>query len=161
MFAFLIVLHALIALALIIVILLQSGKGGGLSGAFGGGGGAQTVFGGAGAATFLNKATVGLGAAFMLSSLTIAILAGGIGTSGPKSVLEETGPGMNNAAPVEQPGDEGMVPGTEPALDVTIPVTGEPPADAPGETPIGAPEEGSGNVPGDTPPPSGNPEDPQ
>ena len=46
MYAFLIIVHVLIALGLVISVLLQSGKGTGLAGAFGGGGGAMgAVFG--------------------------------------------------------------------------------------------------------------------
>lgn len=48
MTAFLTVIHALICIFLIISILLQSSKGGGLAGMFGGGGGMGNVFGGRG-----------------------------------------------------------------------------------------------------------------
>ena len=73
MFAFFVVIHVLICLALILVVLLQSGRGGGLAGAFGGGGG-QAFFGGRGAATFLSKATSWLAVAFMAMSILLAIL---------------------------------------------------------------------------------------
>ncbi|HEV8480033.1 MAG TPA: preprotein translocase subunit SecG [Candidatus Eisenbacteria bacterium] len=72
MLPFLIVLHVLICLLLVISVLLQAGKGGGLSGSFGAGG-SQALFGGRGAATFLNKATVVLGALFFVSSLALAM----------------------------------------------------------------------------------------
>jgi len=64
MYVLFLILHVLISLVLIVVVLLQSGKGGGLAGAFGGGGGSQAIFGGRGAATFLSKATTYLGAGF-------------------------------------------------------------------------------------------------
>ena len=52
------VVHVIVCVFLILVILLQAGKGGGMGGAFGGAG-AQTVFGGRGATTFLGKLTAG------------------------------------------------------------------------------------------------------
>jgi preprotein translocase subunit SecG len=67
-------IHIIISLALIVVVLLQSGKGGGLAGAFGGGGGMGTVFGGQAAATFLTKATRYLATAFMVTALAMALL---------------------------------------------------------------------------------------
>ncbi len=61
-------LHIVICIFLIISILMQSSKGGGLSGAFGGGGAMGAAFGGRGAATFLSKATAVLAVMFMLSN---------------------------------------------------------------------------------------------
>jgi preprotein translocase subunit SecG len=65
------VVHVVVCVFLILVILLQAGKGGGMGAAFGGAG-AQTVFGGRGAQTFLGKVTAGAAAVFMLTSLTLA-----------------------------------------------------------------------------------------
>lgn len=56
MYTLLIILFVLVSFSMIIVILLQAGKGQGLAGAFGGPG-AGAVFGGRGAATFLSKST--------------------------------------------------------------------------------------------------------
>jgi len=72
-FAFFVVIHILVCLALVFVVLLQSGRGGGLAGVFGGGA-AQTLFGGRGAATFLSKATAWLAIAFMVMSILLAVL---------------------------------------------------------------------------------------
>jgi preprotein translocase subunit SecG len=72
-FAFFVVIHIIVCVALILTVLLQAGKGGGLAGAFGGGA-AQTIFGGRGAATFLSKATSWLAVAFMAMSILLAIL---------------------------------------------------------------------------------------
>jgi len=63
----------LLAWVLIVVVLLQSGKGGGLASAFGGAGGTDAVFGGRGAATFLSKSTTVLGTLFFVTSLSLAI----------------------------------------------------------------------------------------
>lgn len=70
-------IHILISVGLILVVLLQSGKGGGLAGAFGGGGGVGAVFGGQTAADFLTKATRYLAIGFMLTSLTLALASRG------------------------------------------------------------------------------------
>ncbi len=87
-------IHILVSLALIVTVLLQSGKGGGLAGAFGGGGGAGAVFGGQTAATFLTKATRYLAVVFMITSLSLAFVIrarnvepvmGGMGQQAPTS----------------------------------------------------------------------------
>lgn len=73
MFAFFVAIHVLVCVALILIVLLQAGRGGGLAGAFGAQT-AQTLFGGRGAATFLSKATQWLAAAFMVMSILLAVL---------------------------------------------------------------------------------------
>ncbi|HET9599014.1 MAG TPA: preprotein translocase subunit SecG [Anaeromyxobacteraceae bacterium] len=64
------ILHILVCVVLILVILLQAGKGGGMGAAFGGG--SATVFGGRGAGTFLGKVTAACAGIFMLTSLFLA-----------------------------------------------------------------------------------------
>jgi preprotein translocase subunit SecG len=68
------ILHVIVCLFLMLTVLLQSGKGGGMGAAFGGGN-AATVFGGSGASTFLRKLTAGAVTIFMLDSMTLAFLA--------------------------------------------------------------------------------------
>jgi preprotein translocase subunit SecG len=85
-FAFFVVIHILICIALVFVVLLQSGRGGGLAGAFGGGA-AQTFFGGRGAATFLSKTTAWLAVGFMLMSILLAVLSARQGT-GSEGLLQ-------------------------------------------------------------------------
>jgi len=67
-------IHIVVCLFLIVVILLQSGKAADLAGAFGGMG-SQTAFGPRGSATLLSKATTASAAIFMVTSLTLSILA--------------------------------------------------------------------------------------
>ena len=69
----LVVLHIIVSLFLILVVLVQQGKGADLAGAFGGGG-SQTAFGARGATTLLHKLTTGFFIAFVVTSLTLAIL---------------------------------------------------------------------------------------
>jgi preprotein translocase subunit SecG len=66
------VLHVMACAFLILVILIQPGKSGGL-GALGGGG-AQQVFGGGGAGNFLTKTTWATAAIFFLTSISLAYL---------------------------------------------------------------------------------------
>src|SRR5688572_6849235 len=65
------IVHVICCLFLMLTVLLQSGKGGGMGAAFGGGN-AGTVFGGGGASTFLKKLTAGAATVFMLTSMTLA-----------------------------------------------------------------------------------------
>jgi preprotein translocase subunit SecG len=69
---FLTIIHILVCLFLILVVLLQAGKGGGMGIAFGGGGGSQTVFGSSGAGNFLTRLTSITAVLFMLTSLVLA-----------------------------------------------------------------------------------------
>lgn len=80
------IIHVIVCLFLVVVVLLQSGKAADLAGAFGGMG-SQTAFGPRGSATVLSKATTVAAALFMLTSLTLAILATR-NASGSSSVLE-------------------------------------------------------------------------
>ncbi len=89
----LIIIHVVVCIALIMIVLLQTGKGADMGAAFGGGS-SQTLFGSTGASTFLSKATTVAAIVFMLTSLTLAYMAGG---KVVKSVVTDT------QAPVEQP----------------------------------------------------------
>ena len=73
MIVLLVVLHIIISLFLILVVLVQQGKGADLAGAFGGGG-SQTAFGARGATTLLHKLTTTFFVLFVITSLALAIL---------------------------------------------------------------------------------------
>ncbi|MFQ5656561.1 MAG: preprotein translocase subunit SecG [Candidatus Methylomirabilales bacterium] len=81
--AMLLSLHILLALGLIGVILIQTGKGADIGAAFGGGS-SQTVFGGRGPTTFLHRLTTALTALFMVTSIILTIYAA---KGGPTSVI--------------------------------------------------------------------------
>jgi len=78
--------HILVCFFIIIVVLLQSGKSGDISAAFGGQG-SQTAFGPRGAASALSKATTWSAVAFMVTSITLAVYASKR-TTGSTSVLQ-------------------------------------------------------------------------
>jgi preprotein translocase subunit SecG len=97
------IIHVIVCLFLIIVVLLQSGKAGDISAAFGGQG-SQAAFGPRGAATALSKATTISAVLFMLTSVTLSINA--IKHGGPRSVLqgEKSAPAKTQpAAPTPTP----------------------------------------------------------
>jgi len=78
-------IHIIVCFFIIIVVLLQSGKSGDISAAFGGQG-SQTAFGPRGAASALSKATTWSAVAFMLTSITLSLYTTKRG--GPTSVLQ-------------------------------------------------------------------------
>jgi preprotein translocase subunit SecG len=69
----LIILHVVVCVAIIMIVLLQTGKGADIGAAFGGGS-SQTLFGSTGASTFLSKATTVVAIIFMITSLSLAYI---------------------------------------------------------------------------------------
>ena len=72
-FWLLIGIHVALCLFLILLVLIQNDKSGGLAGALGGGGGGASSF-GTGAATFISKLTQGVAIAFMAIVISINII---------------------------------------------------------------------------------------
>ena len=97
----LLILHIMIAAALIGVVLLQRSEGGALGIGGGGGGGFMT---GRGAANFLTRATAALAAGFFATSLFLSLV--GARSTGPRSVLEAP-PGKTQTAPDKKPTEQG------------------------------------------------------
>jgi preprotein translocase subunit SecG len=77
-------LHVIVCIILVLVVLLQSGKGADLAGAFGGGA-TQTAFGSRGPASFLSKMTTVAAIIFMLTSIGLSMIST---RSESKSILE-------------------------------------------------------------------------
>lgn len=69
-----ILVHISVCVALILIVLLQRGKGSDMGAAFGGS--SQAIFGSRGATTFLHKITAAIAIIFMLTSLSLAFLFG-------------------------------------------------------------------------------------
>jgi len=116
------IVHIFVSVVLVLVILLQAGKSGGMGAAFGGG--SQTVFGGRGAQTFLGKVTSACAAIFMLTSVTLAVLS------------SRTGSVVKAAPPPQAP-----VPGAPAGSQVPAPFQ------VPGQAPVSVPLPGSSPAP--------------
>ncbi|MBI2346382.1 MAG: preprotein translocase subunit SecG [Deltaproteobacteria bacterium] len=89
------VIHYLVCALLVLVILLQSGKGAEIGAVFSGS--SQTIFGGRGPATFFQKLTVGLALVFLCTSIGLAYYAK---VATQRTVIEE-------APAPEQPAESG------------------------------------------------------
>lgn len=108
-------LHIFVSIAMIGIVLLQSGKGAEMGASFGAGG-SQTVFGASGGNTFMNKLTTGAAIIFMLTSLTLAhlsssgssssIMSGKKAPAAPAAPAQQSAPAVpaTPAAPVAPQG---------------------------------------------------------
>jgi preprotein translocase subunit SecG len=133
------VVHTLIALAIIGLVLLQRGKGADAGAAFGAGA-SGTVFGARGSTNFFSRTTAILATAFFATSLTLAYLSSQ-SSDAPESILErtpattterpavETAPIIEDAPALPELDDEeGTASETEmPALDAEVPEEEAPP----------------------------------
>ncbi|MFQ5672289.1 MAG: preprotein translocase subunit SecG [Nitrospinales bacterium] len=86
MYALLITVHIIVALFLVVVVLLQTGKGAAMGSAFGSGG-SQAIFGSTGAGNFLTKLTTAAAAIFMVTSLSLTTISS---EKKSESVIPET-----------------------------------------------------------------------
>jgi preprotein translocase subunit SecG len=120
----LVILYVLVCLFLIMVVLLQQGKGADLAGAFGGGG-SQTSFGPRGTTNIMHRMTTGAFILFVVLCLTLTILSGKRRTSVMEDVpvavpveasetTETTEPMLGVAT------DEEAAPATEPVADEPV-----------------------------------------
>ncbi len=116
------IVHVLVCLFLIVVILLQSGKAADLAGAFGGMG-SQTAFGPRGSATLLSKATTISTIVFMLTSISLSILATrGAGVNGTALTRHATKNAPAVPAPAKAPAQSAAPAGQTPAVPVQVAV---------------------------------------
>lgn len=105
----LIALHVVVCIALIIIVLLQMGKGAEAGASFGAGG-SQTVFGASGGGSFMGKVTAGAAVIFMLTSLALAyfygspssqsIMPSSVATPAPEAPSPTAAPAPTPAEPV-------------------------------------------------------------
>ena len=89
------ILHVIVSIGLILVVLLQTGKGAEVGAVFGGS--SSTIFGSSGAGNFLTRLTTGMAIVFMITSLTLGYFAG----KKPTSTIFDTQ--TPPAAPVSPP----------------------------------------------------------
>jgi preprotein translocase subunit SecG len=105
------IIHVIVCIALILIILLQSGKGADIGAVFGGGS-SQTVFGSTGASTFLSKVTIGAAVVFMVTSIILTYFSGRGGMVTESSIV------------TEQPATQAPATTPAPAPDASPPVEG-------------------------------------
>ncbi len=128
MVTFITVIHVCLCLFLIVVVLLQTGKGADMGAAFGGA--SQTVFGATGALTLLHKVTTVTAVLFMLTSLSLAwhsarVQSGGGGLDGDIFDIEKERAEQKEA---EETGE--TVPAEGEGTELEAPVEEEAPAEA-------------------------------
>jgi preprotein translocase subunit SecG len=122
------VLHIFVCLMLMLVVLIQPGKSGGLGAALGGAG-AQQIFGGRGAGNFLTRTTWIAASVFFLTSVTLAYLSTSTGDS-----LEDLAKQRAKSAPTAPAGGTAPVAPAGDALPASGEAAGEAPA-APSDAP--------------------------
>jgi preprotein translocase subunit SecG len=153
----LIVLHIIVCSFLVLVVLLQAGKGGGVGIAFGGGG-SQTVFGSSGAGNFLTKITAICATIFFVNSLALAYLSSASDSNRLRALsekqalskkadqeaknkvlgdvdkarkdLQKSGAAPTSSAPATTPAPSSSAPATTPAPSSSAPATTPTPAPA-------------------------------
>lgn len=74
MYITLMTLHVIVCALVVFIVLIQSGKGAGLSNVFGGGGGGDALFSAPSGSMFIRKLTTGLAVAFFLTSLLLTYM---------------------------------------------------------------------------------------
>lgn len=97
------VIHIIVSIGLILVVLLQTGKGADMGAVFGGS--SATIFGSSGAGNFLTRLTTGMAIVFMITSLTLGYFSGKKPAS---SIFDSQRPAAEEAAqgrarPAKQP----------------------------------------------------------
>src|SRR5438094_3388502 len=102
MITLLTIFHVIVCIFLVLVVLLQQGKGADWAGAFGGGG-SQTTFGARGAGTILSRATTAAAIIFMITSLALTIL---ISQPGGSSAIREGARQQNQPQQQPAPGQQ-------------------------------------------------------
>jgi preprotein translocase subunit SecG len=122
-------IHVVVCLFLIIVVLLQSGKAADLAGAFGGMG-SQTAFGPRGSATLLSKATTLAAAVFMITSITLSIVAQRSAASSGSVLEREKAPAKSAPA---KPGASPAPAAPAPQSSAPVTTPPAPPQPAPAE----------------------------
>jgi preprotein translocase subunit SecG len=122
MYIALTIVHVFACLAIIGIVLLQSGKGADIGSAFGGAG-SQAVFGSMGTPTLLGKITTGIAIVFALTSFTLAILGG----ERASSVIREAAPPASAPAPAAPAAPTPVAPAAPTAPAPAAPTPASPP----------------------------------
>ena len=130
-----VIVHLLACIALIAIVLLQTGKGAEMGAAFGGA--SQTLFGGSGGSSFMSKLTTGAAVIFMITCLLLSFMYRP-GFRGGRSVMTEIPPVEQPQAPAPapaQPQPAPPAPEARPVQPEASQKAAETPKQAPAETP--------------------------
>ncbi len=138
MYTFVLIVHVIVSIILIIVVLMQTGKGAEMGAVFGGAS-SQTVFGPTGPAGLLGKLTAGCAIIFMITSMFLAYMSG----AAPKKTLMKDVPQQSETAPPPTapafPQGDAVpleTPGTPPSSEVpAVPQGGAAPSETPPSQP--------------------------
>lgn len=106
------IIHVIVSIGLILVVLLQTGKGAEVGAVFGGS--SSTIFGSSGAGNFLTRLTTGMAIVFMITSLTLGYFAG----KKPNATI------FDNRTPVTEP--RAPTPPAVPGQQPSAPTSGTP-----------------------------------
>jgi preprotein translocase subunit SecG len=125
------VLHVIVCLVVMLVVLIQPGKSGGLGAALGGAG-AQQIFGGRGAGNFLSRTTWIAASVFFVTSITLAYISTSTGDSLQNMAKARAARTAEPAGipPVDAKPEEPAAPATTP-----LPINPVPGNDAPAAPP--------------------------
>ena len=86
--------------SIVVLVLLQQGKGADMGAAFGGGGSSQSLFGSRGSATFLSRTTAILSLIFFTTALGLAYLHTQAGQSSVSVISQEGNPSTSSSGDV-------------------------------------------------------------
>jgi preprotein translocase subunit SecG len=113
------ILHVIVSVGLILVVLLQTGKGAEIGAVFGGS--SSTIFGSSGAGNFLTRLTTGMAIVFMVTSLALGYFAG----RNPSATI------FDNRTPAAATGAQPVTPAQQQSAP---PATATPESTKPGKT---------------------------
>jgi preprotein translocase subunit SecG len=114
------IIHVIVSIGLILVVLLQTGKGADMGAVFGGS--SSTIFGSSGAGNFLTRLTTGMAIVFMITSLTLGYFSGRRAST---SIFDSRS-GTEQSAPPTQ-GRPAPGPAPQPAAPLPVPQPPQPP----------------------------------
>jgi len=112
------IIHVIVSIGLILVVLLQTGKGAEVGAVFGGS--SSTIFGSSGAGNFLTRLTTGMAIVFMMTSLALGYFAG---RKPSATIFDNRTPATEPRAPAPQ--QKQSAPGTTTEPAPTAPATPE------------------------------------
>ena len=118
------IIHVIVSIGLILVVLLQTGKGAEMGAVFGGS--SSTIFGSSGAGNFLTRLTTGMAIVFMITSLTLGYFSGRRSSTSVFDTRSESAP-VGSARPLPGAAPRAVPPPAQPAPAQQAPAPQTPP----------------------------------